>query len=243
VLALLCNEVQDHGIRFRAVFSQGENLRPQQKTLIEQVFAAPVYDSYGHLERTVAISQCPWARYHIHADYGFVELVKPEREPVLPIQLSPEQSVAEVLGTSLHNLSMPLIRYRTGDLVIVDSRQTRCPCGRTFPLVHAILGRNTDVVITPDRRAITALYVALDRIPHVACAQIVQESLDTLVVRVASAGEVAGLDDQIVRALHAFTGPAMRVVVRHCRPDELRPSDGGKLQTVVSHVDPAILMS
>lgn len=243
VLALLCNEVKNHGIRFRAIFSQGENLSPRQRSLIEQVFAAPVFDSYGHLERTAAISQCPRGRYHVHADYGFVELVKPDRECQLPVVLSPGQSVAEVVGTSLHNLAMPLIRYRTGDLVIVDARQARCSCGRWFPVVESIVGRSTDVVITPDRRAITALYVALDRVPGIACAQIVQEAMDTLMVSVApSSEEVAGVDDLITRTLHAFTGPEMKIVVRHVPLQELRPANGRKFQTVVSHLDPSLLM-
>ena len=208
------------------------------------LFTTPVYDSYGHLERTVAISQCPSGRYHIHADYGFVQLIKPEGDCQVPIRLEAEQSVAEVVGTSLHNLSMPLIRYRTGDLVIVDSRQTRCPCGRAFPIIHSIVGRTTDVGITPDKRAITALYVALDRIPNVACAQIVQESLDTLAVNVVPISRnVTGLDDLIVKSIHAFTGTKMKVVVRHCQVDDLHVAKGRKLQTVVSQIDPALLLS
>jgi phenylacetate-CoA ligase len=164
VLALLCDGLGNHGITFRAIFAQGENLLAHQRELIERVFASPVCDCYGHLERTVAIAQCPHGRYHIHADYGLVELVAPEHDVELAWPLGPGQTVREVVGSSLHNLSMPLIRYRTGDLVIVDSRKGSCPCNRSFPIVDAILGRNTDIVVTPDGRAITALYVALDRL-------------------------------------------------------------------------------
>jgi len=241
--ALLCSGLRKHGISFRAIFSQGENLFPHQRKLIEQVFASPVYDSYGHLERTVAISQCPSGRYHIHADYGFTELVEPQRDLRLPLALAPGQSVFEVASTSLYNLSMPLIRYKTGDLVVTDSAQSRCACGRSFPVVHSIVGRDSDIVVTPEGKAITALYVALDRLPGIACGQIVQESLDTVVVRMVSKPDAgAGLHDAVVETVHSFTGPAMKVVVRDCELDEMYPTDGTKFKSIVSHVDPSSLL-
>jgi phenylacetate-CoA ligase len=235
VLALLCREIGNHGIRFRAIFSQGENLFPHQRELIEDVFASPLYDSYGHLERTAAISQCPFGSYHVHADYGLVQFVEPADFPVLAVPLEPGQSVAEIVGSSLHNLSMPLIRYRTGDLVILDSRQKRCACGRTFPLVHSIIGRDTDIVITPDKRAVTALYTALNRMPNLACGQIVQESIDTLVVKVVPKDKGLGdTSEAIIKVLHSFTGPAMRVLVRFCEAEELYASQGKKFKAIVS---------
>jgi phenylacetate-CoA ligase len=242
VLALLCRNVGHHGIRFRALFSQGENLAPYQRKLIEEVFDSPVFDSYGHLERTAAISQCPSGRYHVHADYGLVEFVEPAESPTVPLSLDPSQSVAEIVGSSLHNFSMPLLRYRTGDLVVRDACQTRCPCGRTFPLVRSIIGRDTDVVITPDKRAITALYVALNRIPDLVCGRIVQEALDTLVVSVVPKASAAhDMSETITKVIHSFTGPAMNVIVRFCAMEELHATRGKKFKAVMSTIDPTHL--
>jgi len=244
VFALLCRDLGEVGISFRAVFSQGENLSSRQRRLIEEVFSTPVYDSYGHLERTVAISQCPHQRYHVHTDYGFTEFVKPDQDVQLPLELSPSRAVFEIVSSSLHNLAMPLLRYKTGDLAIVDAEQKSCPCGRAFPLVHAIIGRETDIVITPDKRAVTALYVALDGIFGLDAAQIVQESLDTLVVRVVhGATERSRVQQEVVRAIQAFTGTGMRVIVRGCSLEEIQAGSGGKFRSLVSHVDPLSLLS
>lgn len=243
-LALLCRDCGRHDIKFRAIFAQGENLHDYQRRLIEQVFSSRIYDSYGHLERTVAISQCQHGSYHVHSDYGFAQFEKPQTELSTPVALAPGQALFEVIGTSLHNLAMPLIRYRTGDLVIIDSKAPPCLCGRPFPVVHSIVGRDTDIVVTPDRRAITALYVALAAIEGLACSQIIQESLDTLVVKVAHiAGRKPGLDDAtIVRAIHAFTGDSMRVVVRNCELDEIHNAHQGKFKAIVSLLDPVSLL-
>ena len=244
VFALLCSEVPNHGISFRAVFSQGENLFPHQRKLIAEVFSSPVFDSYGHLERTAAISQCPSGSYHIHADYGFVELVKHRPGVRFTAPLRSGQSVFEVVGTSLHNLSMPLLRYKTGDLVILDSGHGRCPCNRTFPVVHSIIGRDSDIVVTAEGRAVTALYVALDRLPGIACGQIVQESRDTLVVRIAARPDAgAGLHHAVAETIHSFTGPSMKVIVRNCQMDEVYATDGAKFKSIVSHVNPLSLLS
>jgi phenylacetate-CoA ligase len=244
VFALLCRDLGESSIRFRAVFSQGENLSPRQRSLIEEVFSSPVYDSYGHLERTVAISQCPDGRYHVHPDYGFTEFLPPRGELTLPLDLSPSQSVFEIVSSSLHNLAMPLLRYRTGDLAVIDADQTSCPCGRAFPLVRAIVGRETDIVVTPDGRAVTALYTALDRVTGLEHAQIVQESPDTLIVRVVRGKTAADhLEKDVVRMIHSFTGPFMRVLVEEASLEELRGGHGGKFRSLVSRVDPASILS
>jgi len=244
VFALLCRALGETRLTFRAVFSQGEQLSERQRKLIEEVFSAPVYDSYGHLERTVAISQCPQGKYHVHPDYGFTEFLEPSRTVSVPIELSPSQSALEIVSSSLHNFAMPLLRYRTGDLAIIDAKQSSCSCGRNFPLVHAIIGRATDIVITPDKRAVTALYVALDRVAGLDCAQIVQESLDTLVVRVVRNGaEPSQFEREIVRTIHSFTGTAMKVTVRECSLEEIQGDGKAKFKSLVSQVDPLSLMS
>jgi phenylacetate-CoA ligase len=238
ILALLCDSEKNHGISFKAIFSQGENLLPNQKKFIETVFDSPVFDSYGQMERTVAISQCEYGNYHIHSDYSLLELVKPQNSYISPVVRDGLQ-MCEVAGTTLHNMSMPLIRYKTGDLVITDPGLTSCPCKRTFPLVHSIIGRDSDVIITPDKRAITALYVAFDRLPGIGCGQIIQESIDSLRVRIA--GERVDSDRvkrNVIDTIQTFTGRGMAVRVEGCQIDDLL-QNGKKFKSIVSAVDPS----
>jgi phenylacetate-CoA ligase len=243
VFALLCNEIKNHGLSFRAIFSQGENMFDRQRQFIEKVFSSPVFDSYGHLERTAAISQCPRGAYHIHSDYGLVELVTPDVDARPTVPLTPGRRLYEVVGTSLYNMSMPLIRYKTGDLVITDSTAGKCPCGRGFPTVHSIVGRDSDIVITADRRAVTALYVALDRLPGVACGQIVQESPGTIVVKIVQCGGEDGAPHHsIAETIRSFTGNSMNITVKNCRMEELFGAGAGKFKSIVSRVDAKTLL-
>jgi phenylacetate-CoA ligase len=232
-LAQMFHERIDHGISFKAVFSQGENLLLYQKKLIEQVFNCRVFDHYGHMERTVAISQCSHGSYHIHMDYGIAEFEKNDRVQTELEQ--PDEYVAEVIGTSLHNLCMPLIRYRTGDYVKLKKNPERCPCNRNFPTVVSILGRDCDIVYTPDGRSITALYVVFDRTPGLSFAQIIQEKTDLLLVRaVIQSPDKRRIRELLLNNIRKFTGKSMRIQIEEIDPGEVEKIKQGKVKVVVS---------
>ena len=235
MLALLLNEKKNHGISLKAIFSQGENLLPHQRELIERVFSSRVCDSYGHMERTAAISQCPSGTYHIHADYGLVEFEEPEIPLANPD--GDHADVKEIVGTSLHNFSMPLIRYRTGDLVKLAATHEKCDCTRTFPGLLAILGRDTDIIITPDGRAVTAIYTVFDRTPGIVMGQILQDRRDRLVVKIVSKfKEAKNIDNALQRRIRSFVGTSMEVTIEHTTVDGIKKDAQGKFKVVVSSV-------
>jgi len=222
-----------HGVHFMAVFSQGENLLRHQREKIERVFSTKVFDSYGHMERTVAISQCPLGNYHVHGDYGIAEFVRPERACLEGA--TAEGSLREVVGTSLYNFAMPLLRYRTGDYVCLDAIPKPCSCNRGFPVIRSIIGRDADVIVPPDGRAITALYVALDRTPHIRFGQIVQERRDQLLVKVAYNVEDTNLcDSRLLKNIRDFVGDAMQITILHVEPDMLEREKAAKQKVIIS---------
>ena len=48
---------------------------------------------------------------------------------------------------------MPLIRYRIGDLAVKADPNKKCSCGREFPMLEKIIGRDTDIIYTPKGKA------------------------------------------------------------------------------------------
>lgn len=167
----------EKGIRLslRAVFSTGETLTDHQRRVIENGFGCRVTDSYGHMERIVAASECPRGRLHVNSDYGLMEF-----EP-LP---GAGSRYSRVLATGLHNRSMPLVRYDTGDIAEFDPADSPCPCGRGFPVIRRIHGRQGDPVLTPDGRVVTTLFLVFGEVEGIEAGQIVQDRLDHLSVRV-----------------------------------------------------------
>jgi phenylacetate-CoA ligase len=232
VLAMLLGE-RPKGLALKAVFSQGEQLLSHQRQRIEDVFRCPVLDAYGQMERTAAITQCPSGRYHIHSDYGLVELVE------VPGVESPgsESRIVEIIATTLYNRVMPLVRYRTGDYAEVTDGALPCPCGRGFPVVESILGRQSDIVISSDGRAITALYVLLDRVPGILLGEILQDRIDHLSLRIAcDPKEKDRIEGELRCQLRRFLGSAVRVDFRYESVDEILRDRPAKFRVVRSQI-------
>ena len=124
-------------------------------------------------------SQCERrSLYHIHMLDVVVECVDAEGRPV------PPGKTGQLLVTRLHPGPMPLIRYRVGDLGVMS--EGHCPCGRGFIVMESILGRDTDVVVTPSgNRLIVHFFTGIfGQFPEIESFQVTQERIDAIVVRV-----------------------------------------------------------
>lgn len=118
---------------------------PATQAMIEAKWGARAGDFAGMTE-TAGISaftcQERCGGLHVAEDHFIEEVIDPETgEPV------PEGALGERVTTALGIGSLPIIRYRTRDLVR-KAPFNRCPCGRTFDLYEGgILGRTDDVRI------------------------------------------------------------------------------------------------
>lgn len=99
---------------------------PATKAKIETAFGARAYDLPGLTEIAAWGFECD-ARAgltHVHEDYVYPEVLDEQDRPVKPGERG------ELVFTSLYRKAMPLLRYRTRDVVQLADR--RCPCGRTL---------------------------------------------------------------------------------------------------------------
>lgn len=235
MLASILNEKKAHGVSFNAVFSQGANLQLHQRQFIERVFACRVYDSYGHMERTAAISQCPFGSYHVHMDYGIVEF----EEPLIPLADADDGEICirEIVGTSLHNFSMPLIRYRTGDFVRLRRVPEKCPCNRGFPTIVSVIGRQNDLVVTPDGRKFAGLYSVFSNTPGILMGQIIQEKINQLNVRIVlSSGDSGRTHSILIGLIRNFVGDNMEIQIEHTTMDGIKKDRFGKFKCIISNL-------
>lgn len=124
---------------FRSV---GEPLTEGMRNRIESAFGIPVYTSYGLNELGWIATKCvEGGRYHIHSERCIVEIVREDGTPCDPGEYG------QVLITLLDNLTMPLIRYNSGDIAQATAGQ--CPCGRTLPTMGEIVGRAAAITAMP----------------------------------------------------------------------------------------------
>jgi phenylacetate-CoA ligase len=106
-----------------------------ERRWIAERLGCPVADEYGCSEVDIITFQCPEGGRHVIADNILLEQL-PAREA---------GGAGELVVTDLNNLTMPLIRYRLGDLGRLATGV--CACGRTWPLLSAVDGRTRKMFI------------------------------------------------------------------------------------------------
>jgi phenylacetate-CoA ligase len=193
---------QYRGSALSGIVTSSETLYPEQRRIISKAFQCPVYDWYGQFERVAAIGTCEQGNYHIISDYGYCEL------------LEQSDGSAQIVGTGFYNLLMPLIRYRTVDAVIPASSGYRCPCGRSFPVVEKILGREDDQLRTGDGRNHVAIDFIFSDIISIVEAQIIQDEIDHITIKVVPEKSFGQRDARVLTSrAQERLGQDMRVTI------------------------------
>ena len=116
---------------------------PATKARIESVWNAKCYDHAGASEIGAHSFECEVQPNgtHVTESEFIVEVLNPETlEPV------PAGEQGELIITNLGRIGYPVIRYRSGDLVVLN--QQKCTCGRSYARFEGgVLGRADDMVV------------------------------------------------------------------------------------------------
>jgi phenylacetate-CoA ligase len=181
IFASFCARQGITSVRPKAIISSSMMLIDTERKVIEQAFGCKVTDLYGCEEVGLIATECErHDGMHIDAENNYVELLDSSGNPV------PDGEDGAVVVTSLLNRSMPLIRYKMGD--VASRRPNPCPCGRTLPLMNNISGRVADFLVRKDGSVVAGVSLVertLTKFPGVAQMQIIQEDLDHIVLKVA----------------------------------------------------------
>jgi len=155
---------------------------PATKAKIEAAFGAKAFDLPGLTEIAAWGFECD-ARsglVHVHEDYCYPEVLDDNDQPVGPGERG------ELVLTSLFRKAMPLIRYRTRD--IVQRAERPCPCGRTLEaFAGGVLARLDDM------KKIRGIIVYPRRIEEIVRAEPSVDEFEIVFRR------IEGLDDILVR--------------------------------------------
>ncbi len=115
----------------------------QMRKEIEERLYMQAIDIYGLSEIIGPGVSCECTRkkgLHVSEDHFYVEIMDPSTRKPLPAG-----NQGEIVFTSLTKEAMPLIRYSTRDLSILDT--AACECGRTHSRMKKPMGRTDDMLI------------------------------------------------------------------------------------------------
>lgn len=213
-----------------AVLTSSETLFDFQRATIEESFQCKVFDYFGAAERVVFATECDRHEgHHLADEYGYTELLDDDGVAV------PVGTLGKLVATSLHNIAMPLIRYVTNDMTAL--RATPCSCGRQLPLVDDVATKAEDLLTLRDGRLISpsVLTHPFKPLTSIAESQVVQEDLDTVIVKVVPTDRFGPEDERhLVEGLEERLGAG--VTVRVERVTGLERTKSGKFKWVISKV-------
>jgi phenylacetate-CoA ligase len=122
--------------KVKLLLGGGEHVSDDVRKRIEDIWGANMILSYGSTEAGGAsCSECLRKNgYHLNEFAFFFEIINPDKD-----------GYGEIVFTTLVRETMPLVRYRTGDVAtFIDGK---CACGLPTRRISKIRGRKDDMVV------------------------------------------------------------------------------------------------
>lgn len=229
--------LQDNGLYvpqgIRAVLCGSEPLYDYQRQFIHETLNCRAYSWYGQSECVLLAGECEHSHeYHSFPLYGVLELVDHDGNAVTTPGIE-----GEIVGTSLNNLAMPFVRYRTGDRGILAGGD--CACGRAYPRLQRVTGRQQHFVVTANgtRVPVTAFVFGqhFSAFAHITGMQLYQDEPGKVVVRIIRGKSYSEQHERELRdkMTSAVDGD---LEVHFEYPNEFPRNAGGKIDFVIQRV-------
>lgn len=135
--------IKPNDLKLKAGVFGAEPWTEEMRQQIEKRLNILALDIYGLSEIIgpgVAMECNQKCGLHIMEDHFYPEIINSDTGEVLP-----DGTEGELVLTTLTKQGIPLIRYRTRDIAVLD--RTPCKCGRTLVRMKRIRGRTDDMLI------------------------------------------------------------------------------------------------
>lgn len=210
--------------RPKFIHSACEQLFDWQKEVIEDVFGAPVLNTYGLSEVGDIAYEAPCGNLHVMDEDVLVELFD---------YIGGEK---EIVVTQLNNMASPLIRYRTGDIAASISN---CHCALNSKIINGLKGRAHDFIVSPGGKFLHGQFLTHIIVyePGIRKYQVVQKSRDSLHIKmVTDADYDSECEGRISSAIRSYMGEQVRIEFFFV--DDIPLTAAGKYRWIVSELGP-----
>jgi len=190
----LAKYLSEHDVEFyppKIVISTIGPLTEEVKRKIESGMKCKVYNQYGSREVGAVSCQCTEQKgLHVFAWQNYVEILDNRGRPT-------ESGEGEVAVTTLHNYSMPLIRYQLGDVAV--SGGYGCSCGRNTLLLSNVMGRTLGYFKKSDGSLAHSHFIvqALFFRDWIKRFQVIQDEIDHILIKVELRENTKPLEEDI----------------------------------------------
>lgn len=214
------------------ISTTSEMLTDVDRELITKAFGVPVYDSYGLREGGMVGHECEHFTMHCMDEQVILETINPDT-------LEPTDGEGELVLTNIVSKVMPVIRYRTGDIVTLSNAP--CPCGRTLSSVKISGGRAADFVVTSDGKWVAGYFIIYicRSVPGIVKFQLIQQEAGRMTVQLVTDGEFPPDGcDRVRVGVEQRLASDDRITVEQV--DDIKPAPSGKYRPVIGQVAQAL---
>ncbi|MGD9213065.1 MAG: hypothetical protein PVI90_19940, partial [Desulfobacteraceae bacterium] len=225
ILSLLSKHILEQGLLLKykpkVITIGAESLHAHQKQIIKKAFSCPVRQHYGLAEGVANISECENGNLHVDEDFSFVEF-----EPT-----GIDKFTYKIIGTNWSNPAFPLLRYDTGDTVVVNNG--KCNCGRNGRIVELIYGRMEDYITLPNGFKIGRLDHIFKDITDVIESQIYQPDKNKIIFKIVKGANYdSNTEKTILEQARKRIGKEIKIDFAY--QEKIMRTSRGKLKFVVS---------
>jgi phenylacetate-CoA ligase len=115
--------------KLKLVKGTSEKIYESYQTEIEKAFGVKMISEYGAVESGIIAFECPNGALHINMEGVLVEEID-----------------NEIVVTNLQMHSFPVIRYKLGDYIKLESKLKKCDCGMRHRIIKEVTGRIGELV-------------------------------------------------------------------------------------------------
>jgi len=191
------------------------------KKAVKKFFNFDILSRYSNMENGILSQQIKNAgqSYHINWASYFIEILDLDED--VPVSYG---TLGRVVVTDLFNYHMPMIRYDTGDLAIMNVDKNFFNGAPSFSKVE---GRRMDTIYDTQGNVMTTVVYELEYFPEFKQSQLIQKGEKTYVVKINMDG-IFTQEEKMIDILQNFLGSNAIIEIEYV--DEIPQLSSGKMK-------------
>lgn len=207
-----------------SIIAVAEHLNSYCRCSLEKYFGVPVVSRYSNTENGILAQQEMGGDSDFHINWAsyYVEIFDMDRD--LPLEMG---QMGRIVITDLYNYAMPMIRYDTGDVGLIEVND------QGVPVLKGIQGRKMDMLFDTHGRLLTPSVVwQLDNYKNIKQFQLIQNAAKSYTIRLNVDGEFDS-GHQIIQEFSTYFGEDAEINIE--QTDEIPVLASGKRRLVVNN--------
>ncbi len=237
-IAMLAKHLQSKNLKLTSIcpslkfcITTSEMLFPTDRKVIEEYIGVPVINEYGASELDIIAFEDTEGDWLLNDKTLYTEVVDDDDQPV------PDGEEGHLVITGLYNYGHPFIRYKIGDVGIIDESSKN-----GNPKLKKLIGRTNQFAFLPSGKRVPALtfyYVTKSLIEDSGAVKeikVIQTTKEEFRVEyVADHALNEQEKSKITQAIEDYLEPGLNI--NYKRQEKLERSKSGKLKQFISQLD------